>query len=308
MDETWKTNKLKEILLSRLRGIFHTSVDFISIVIHPLCKLLAKNRVRILCYHRVCDIPHGIKFSFNVTPTAFAQQMEFLSRNKNNIITLDELINYKYKGKTLPLKSVIITFDDGYADNYLNAFPILERHNFKATIFLVTDYINGKRTFNWLKSDERSLLDYQVDKAAWLPLDRQSILYMQARGMSFGAHTKTHCALDGIEEQKAIDEIENSKKRLEEILLKPVICFSYPYSRMNERVKGLVKEAGYKIAVAGRGANTLKSDFLELKRIEIQKGDSLRKFARKVNGAYDWLEYLLSGKKFMQQTLSLIWK
>jgi len=74
---------------------------------------------------------------------------------------------------------------------------------------------------------------------------------------------------------------------------------------MNERVKGLVKEAGYRIAVAGTGANTLKSDFLELKRIEIQRGDSLSKFARKVNGAYDWIEYLHSSKRFMKWILPL---
>lgn len=267
---------------------------------------MGRDRFRILAYHSVRDIPQGIKFSFNVTPRAFAQQMEFLARNKNNIITFGELVDYKNKGQTLPPKSVIITFDDGYADNYVNAFPILKRHAFKATVFLVTDSINSGRIFHWLKVDERLRSNQQQEKSSWLPLDRQCIIDMQAQGMSFGAHTRTHCALDLIEEDKAIDEIANSRKCLEDMLLKPVTCFSYPFNRMNEKIKGLVKESGYKIAVAGTGSNTLKSDFLKLKRIEIEKGDSLNKFAMKVNGAYDWIEYPFSAYIHMKRILSQI--
>ena len=293
------------MMIKVLRWIWLNGIDFISIMIHPLCKLLGKDHVRILFYHRVCDIPRGIEFSFYVTPTAFAQQMGFLSRNRFNIITLDELIDYKDKSKTPPPNTIIITFDDGYADNYVNAFPILEKYNFKATFFIVTDYIDSEQVFDWLKLDKWPLLDQPENKASWLPFNQQHILDMQARGASFGSHTKTHCALNKIKEEEAIKEIENSKKWLEEILSKPIRCFSYPYGGMNERVKGLVKDAGYEIAVAGTGANTMKSDFLELRRIEIQPGDSLSKFKRKVNGAYDWLEYMLPVAKFMQVFLSL---
>jgi peptidoglycan/xylan/chitin deacetylase (PgdA/CDA1 family) len=271
---------------------------------YPLWKWLGKGRLRILQYHSVRDVPQGMKFPFNVTPAAFARQMEYLARNDYNIITFDELINYKQNGKKIPSKSVIITFDDGYVDNYLNAFPILKKHNFKATIFLVTDFIGSGRIFNWLKLDERLLDNYQEEKSSWLPLNMQSILDMQAQGMSFGAHTKTHCALDLVEEDKAIDEIVNSRNYLEDVLSKPVIYFAYPFDRVNEKIKGLVKESGYKIAVGGTGNNTLKSDFFNLKRIEIEKGDSLKKYARKVNGAYDWVGYLFSVKKFIIRFLS----
>jgi peptidoglycan/xylan/chitin deacetylase (PgdA/CDA1 family) len=232
--------------------------------------------------------------------------MEYLIRNENNIISFDELLDYRSKEKALPPKSVIITFDDGYADNYINAFPILVRHNFKATIFLVTDYIGSPRTFDWLQLDEQPLLNHQEDNASWLPLDRQNIIDMQARGISFGSHTRTHCSLDKIEEQQARDEIENSKMCLEQILSRPVVFFSYPFNRMNEKIKGLVKEAGYEIAVAGTGANTLKSDFYKLKRIEIDRGDSPGKFARKINGAYDWLEYPISVKRLINKLRSKI--
>lgn len=267
---------------------------------------MGKERIRILAYHSVRDIPRGVKFSFNVTPIAFAQQMEYLASNKNNVITFDDLVDCKEKGHTLPSKPVIITFDDGYADNYVNAFPILKQHNFKATIFLVTDFINSVSIFNWLKLDEPLRLHQQDEKASWLPLDRQSILEMQAYGISFGAHTRTHRKLDEIEEHQAIDEIVNSKKRLEEILSEPVICFSYPFNRMNEKIKGLVKEAGYKIAVADEGAVNLKSDFFKLKRIGIERGDSLNKFARKINGAYEWIEYPFSVYLHMKRILSQI--
>lgn len=265
---------------------------------------MGKGRFRILQYHSVRDVPQGMKFSFNVTPMAFARQMEYLARNNYNIITFDKLASYKYQGQTLPPKSVIITFDDGYVDNYANAFPILKRHDFKATVFLVTDSIDSGCIFHWLKLDERLRASQQEEKSSWLPLDKQSILDMQAQGMSFGAHTRTHCALDSIEEDKAIDEIASSRKCLEDILSKPVTYFAYPFDKVNEKIKGLVKESGYKIAVGGTGSNTLKSDFFKLKRIEIEKGDSLKKFARKVNGAYDWIEYLFSAKIFITRALS----
>jgi len=173
-------------MIKKLKKLRHNAADFISIIVHPLFRLLRKKRIRILLYHRVCDLPEEAGFVFYVTTEAFSQQMEFLSRNGFNVMTLDELTDYRDKYKKLPPKSIIITFDDGYSDNYVNAFPILQRYNLKATFFIATAYINSQNIFPWLELDKRSFQHYQEDKASWLPLTRQNILDMAAHGASFG--------------------------------------------------------------------------------------------------------------------------
>ena len=290
-------------MLKRLKKLRHNAVDFISIIVHPLFRLLGKKRIRILLYHRVCDLPEEAGFAFYVTPAKFSQQMEFLSRNGFNVMTLNELTDYRDGYNNLPLKSIVITFDDGYSDNYVNAFPILQRYNLKATFFVVTDYINSDSIFPWLNLDKGSLQHYQADKASWLPLTRQNILDMAAHGASFGAHTKTHCTLDSVEESEAIEELVDSRKCLEKILSTSVRCLSYPYGRVNNRIKNLAKEAGYRVAVAGVGSNTLRTDPFELRRITVQQQDSLAKFKRQIEGAYDWREYLQPVLKFIYYIL-----
>lgn len=290
----------------RLRKMLHSCAEFISVIIHPLSKLWNKNQVRILCYHRVCDLPetNDSMMYLNVPPEAFAQQMAFLSQNGFNVITLDQFIDYKYENKKYPSKTVIITFDDGYRDNYINAFPILEKYNFRGTFFIVTDYIDGDRIFHWLKLGGKSLAHSQGNKQYWLPLSQGQILDMSAQGACFGSHTRSHCSFNSVDKSVAMEELKGSKEYLEKILRKPVRCFCYPYGDTNKSVKSLVKAAGYSAAVSTMaGGNTLKSDFFELRRIVINKKDSYAKFRRKVEGAYDWIEYLLPAFRFIQQII-----
>jgi hypothetical protein len=99
-----------------------------------------------------------------------------------------------------------------------------------------------------------------------------------------------------------MEELTASKKRLEEILQKPVVCLSYPHSDMNETVKGWVKAAGYRAALLTEGANnTLKSDFFVLKRVPIPGQESLAAFARRVEGAYDWVWWFTPVVKFFRR-------
>lgn len=100
----------------------------------------------ILTYHRVFDLksdPHEIA----VSKENFKKQMTYI-KNRYNVITLDQLIDHK-KTKSLPKKSIIITFDDGYVDNLINAVPVLEELQIPATIYIATDYIDSNSPFWW---------------------------------------------------------------------------------------------------------------------------------------------------------------
>ena len=293
-------------MVKGLRKMMHNCAEFISVIIHPLSKLWSRGQVRILCYHSVCDLPEtkDCMDTLNVSPTVFDQQMAFLSKNGFNVITMDQFIDYKYENRKYPPKTVIITFDDGYRNNYINAFPILEKYNLKATFFVVTGDIDSDKIFHWLKLGVQSLSHYRENKQYWLPLDRQNILDMSAHDACFGSHTDSHCRLREIDKNKAVNELKISKECLEEILSKPVRCFSYPHGDMSNSVKSLVKAAGYSAAVSiMAGSNTLKSDFFELRRIAISGQDSYAEFKRKVEGAYDWIVYLLPAFRFIQQII-----
>lgn len=213
------------------------------------------SKVRILCYHCIRD-SSSLQ---DVSPKAFKRQMEFLSQNGYNSITLDEFTEFKDRNVDPPPKTIVITFDDGHKDGY-DAFTILLNYNLKGTFFIITNNIGS--------------MDF---------LSKEEILGMDAQGACFGSHTKSHCHLTQTRKAKAMEEIRDSKRCLEEILQKPVKCFSYPYGYMEGWVKNLV-QAEYQTAVAHSGSVTIKSNFLELRRISIDNRDSLGSFIRKVKG------------------------
>ncbi len=281
-------------------------VDCLRAIINlPLYELVGRKRVRILLYHKVCELLPGKYREHAIPPAAFARQMEFLFRNRFKVITLEQFLEYKEKNIKPPPKSVIITFDDGYMENYINAFPILEKYNFKATIFIVTDYIDSEEPIRLLEWDEQLQSHYQEKKTNWLPLSRQMLLTMSTSGFSFGSHTKSHPALNQVGEKVAIEELKGSKERLEEILAKPVTSFSYPYGELNETVKNLVKAAGYRVALGTNGpGNTIESDFFELSRVAIGGCDSFLRFKNKVRGAYDWERYRLGFLQLLRRSFS----
>ena len=110
-----------------------------------LRRKLTKSQVGILLYHRVC--PSSDSWSVKpLSPRSFERQMEYFHRNYE-ILSLDTLVQYIQQGAPLPEKAVVITFDDGYKDNYLHAYPILVKHGIPATIFLTTGHIGSSKLF-----------------------------------------------------------------------------------------------------------------------------------------------------------------
>ncbi len=110
-----------------------------------LRRKLTKSQVGILLYHRVC--PSSDSWSVKpLSPRSFERQMEYLHRNYE-ILSLDTLVQYIQQGGPFPEKAVAITFDDGYKDNYLYAYPILVKHGIPATIFLTTGHIGSSKLF-----------------------------------------------------------------------------------------------------------------------------------------------------------------
>jgi len=222
-------------------------------------------KIPILMYHNIGEPAEEKDRPYFVSAGRLKKQMRFLQKAGYEIIDLPDLIEGFKDNKPLPLKPIIITFDDGTESIYKNAFPVLREYNFKTTVFLTINYLNKGAM------QEKSFLKYT-------PLSWEQIREMQKRGVSFYPHSLTHPRLTKILPEKAFYEIRESKRILEEKLGRPMDFFSYPYGDFNEETEEMVKKCGYRGAVdAWGGINNRNTDVFGLKRIPVfERDDSLQ--------------------------------
>ncbi len=226
--------------------------------------------VPVLMYHAFTD--SGERDRFVLSKRSFKRQMRLLKALRYEVISLDELGAALRDGRPLPRRAAVITIDDGYRDNLEIATPILRRHRFPATVYLVSERIEGRN--DW---DEEGA----VSGRPLLSLDQ--IEEMRADGILFGAHTRTHCVLDEAADAEVGEQIGGSRRDLEAALGEPVETFTYPYGRYDERSVEAVAEAGF-LAAATTWARParLGDDPLRIPRIEVEGSDSILRFLRKL--------------------------
>ncbi|MBM3247990.1 MAG: polysaccharide deacetylase family protein [Candidatus Omnitrophica bacterium] len=206
--------------------------------------------VPILAYHHVDEVIHSD--SPTVLTDNFARQMEFISSRGYKVLTLDEVIEAIRAGKRLPRNSLAITFDDGYANNYIYAYPVLKKYNFPATIFIIT----GKDASDGF-------------------ISREQMLQMQENNIFFGSHSKSHQYLPELKDEQLRDEIFNSKKELEEKINSEVKYFCYCFGGFSDKIIDMVKEAGYQAAfTTNRGKGRFNKNIYALKRVKVGNADT----------------------------------
>lgn len=201
--------------------------------------------VPILVYHKVADTEEV----YGVVPADFEQQMHYLAENGYTAVTLADLVDHMTAGKTLPARSIVITFDDGYADNYDTALPIMAQYGLKATVFVVTDFVGEEPYLTW---DE--------------------IRALKAAGTMIGSHTLAHRDLTELPPAEQIRDMTASKEGLEWQLDAPVDFLAYPYGFFDATTVASLKAAGYRGAVSTEiGLNKPGDDVYALKRINIPR-------------------------------------
>ena len=237
--------------------------------------------VPVVMYHRVINKSenegiHGTYIYENI----FREHMKYLKDNNFSVITFEDLNNIGWRNRfDKNKKYIIITFDDGYVDNYELAFPILKEFNFKATIFLM-----GESTYNeW---------DVKADGEKSFPLmSVEMIKEMQDYGIEFGAHTFNHPKLNKLSNDEIKHQIVDVKKPLEEKIGREIITFAYPYGILNDYAKKMVEEAGYTFGVAtDSGSVCLSDDLYQIRRIAIFPNTNLFSFKRKVKGNSNFIK------------------
>ena len=189
--------------------------------------------IPIIVYHAVHPEHPGETLEqrkFNVTPELLEQQLQYLKDKHYITISLDQLPSYLDSTTTLDKNIVVLTFDDGWHDQYTQAFPLLKKYNDIATFYVYTNPI-GK--------DSRFLTWDEVKE-------------MKSAGMTIGSHTLSHPFLTKVSTEQLKKEIFNSKKVLEEKLGISIVNFASPFGDSNPQIEGFVKEAGY---LTGRDIN-----------------------------------------------------
>ncbi|HTK11593.1 MAG TPA: polysaccharide deacetylase family protein [Ktedonobacteraceae bacterium] len=236
----------------------------------------AKNiPVPILMYHSVSYASNPRFKQFAVTPAAFTEQMAYLSRHNYTPITVTQLADaYTQNGLTLPERPVVLTFDDGFADFLANALPVLQTYHFTATLYITTAFIDG--TSRWLQHE---------GEASRPMLSWQDVSEIAASGIECGAHTHTHPQLDTLTASRAKNEIEQSKKLLEDHLGQEVASFAYPYGYFTAHVRQQVREAGFRSACAVKHAMSTQNDHpFSLARVMVSGDMDLEGFAGLITG------------------------
>jgi peptidoglycan/xylan/chitin deacetylase (PgdA/CDA1 family) len=199
----------------------------------------------------------------------FRRQLAWLAWRGYRVIGLEELLAYRRRRELPPARSVIITFDDGYADNRALALEALRQHGFRATFFLVSGCIGARNSW-----------DTAGELAGRHMLSWDDVRALLDAGMEVGAHTRTHPALPELTDSTRESEVAGSKRDLEAALARPVRTFAYPYGRLDAATADAVGASGFEAACCSHsGVNDPAVPTLLLRRVEVQGTDSLTRFA-----------------------------
>ncbi len=235
--------------------------------------LLEFSEIPVLMYHRVVKSPVvGSVHNTYITTGLLEKHFRFLVKNGFQTITFADLYELR-----IEKKPVIITFDDGFQDNYENLLPLLKKYNLKAVLYVLVPLV--KKFNDW---DEK-------DGEPQAPLmDATEIKSMSDSGLvEIGSHGFSHKNFCKLSDDELKHELVASKLELEKITNKKVISLAYPFGIYNHKVKQATIEAGYEFSVAtDSGPVRFSEDLFAIRRIQIFPHTSVAQISRKTNGYY----------------------
>lgn len=226
----------------------------------------------ILMYHAVAENPPAATRRLSISPRSLDEQIAFLVDRGFTGMTFSDLAHAFETGKALPERPVALTFDDGYADFAENAWPILRRYDFPATVFVTSGWIADAGP-----------------NAAGAPLDQMlnwaQVRELAAAGIEIGAHSHSHPKLDRLNDAALCLELRVGRALLEDRIGAPVRSLAYPFGYSTPRVRLATRAAGYGCAAAVRNFRaTSADDIFMLPRLTIRRSTDHAAFAAVMDG------------------------
>jgi peptidoglycan/xylan/chitin deacetylase (PgdA/CDA1 family) len=209
--------------------------------------IASRANVPVLCYHQIRPLTASDAAedrTYIVPPKVLDAQLTALQRAGFASVSADDVAAHMAAGKPLPRKPVLITFDDASAGQYTRALPILRRHGFNATFFIMT-VVLGKQ--GWLSRGQVRALDRE--------------------GMQIAAHTWDHSAVPSYAEDDWRVQISEPKAQLEAIVGHRVDAFAYPFGQWNAAATGHLRDAGFRIAFQLSDAIDPAAPMLTVRRV-----------------------------------------
>jgi len=224
----------------------------LALALDTLWSRVGTQGVPILAYHQVTSeiVDDEDEMHYSVSPEEFAEQLNYLKNKGYQSVSLHDVFEAREGRAQLPAKPIVLTFDDGYKDNYTVALPIMEQYGFSGTVFIIVNSVGESEYLSW---DE--------------------IRAMQQRHTEIGSHTLNHVSLRDTPLPEKRQEIAESKQLIENQIGQRVEFFAYPYGSYDQESFSLLRSAGYRGACAGIAGYNLPGDNLpyRLKRVNIPR-------------------------------------
>jgi peptidoglycan/xylan/chitin deacetylase (PgdA/CDA1 family) len=230
----------------------------------------------IVMYHHVGNPPPGsdpVRRDLTVSPSNFEEQLRYLAESRIQTVHLDALMEHLAGGRELPPKGIVLTFDDGYDDNYGVAFPLLRKYGMVGTFFVTTGLIGKPGYMTWAEIEELALA-----------------------GMSIQAQSVDHADLTAVTPDDLARQLAAPKQLLEERLGQPVRFMAYPAGKLNRAVIQATRAAGYQAAVTvNHGTVHTGSAPFELLRVRVRGADTVEQLAARFTPA-GWRNRVVSSQ------------
>lgn len=237
----------------------------------------------ILMYHRIQDHPRGTDY---VPIHVFRQHISYLIDEGFRFLSMRQVFENWPTVLTGP-KTAVLTFDDLWASQIDECLPVMRQHGCVGTFFVPTAHIGDRRQ----RLSRAPFACFQSDLGSW-----QDVELLEHNGMEIGAHTHTHARMSDLDQNEVVEELSTSNRILSGIVQSPITSFAFPFGRPSSYtpwIVSLLPAFGYKTACTTQwGRPVSESNLLELPRIAIDGLDDLARFAKKIEGHYDFLRWL----------------
>lgn len=237
--------------------------------------------IPVLMYHKIPDAPLATKHQIYVTKENFEKHLAYFKARKLTPITFADYLRFASGERPLtefPARPIVLTFDDGYLDNYTNLLPLMQQYGYRGVLYLLGDFE--------VRHNQWDLAADPTEPRAEIMSRAQKQAFVVA-GWEIGAHTMSHPRLTTLPPPEAAAEIQRSKAALETALQTKVVTFAYPYGDLNDAVKAAVRAAGFALGIAtDTGGLHLEDDRMQVFRVNMFPNETASSLFKKTSPWY----------------------